>query len=755
MRKNIALLLLMLLVFPYLAYAATTFIIKETEKISLVPNATDPDNDRLEFTYESPLNENGEWQTTYGDAGEYRTSIIASDGVSTDSKDVLIIVERKEEAPSIDDFSPKESPISIYELDSIDFWVSASDLNKDQLSYIWLFDGIDSMEGQRFTYHSDYNSYGQHEIKVIVSDGKLEASKRWLINVANVDLESLIRQISGVSVNEGETARLTIPEFEKYGLDYAISDPIGDDNEWKTSYDDAGAYKVWVRAEGEGFKGEKIVEVVVNDVDRPPVFDAIGNRIISEGEQLKIIISAVDPDGDEVTYSASALPEGAELKGSIFTWVPGYNTVNKQGLVDSLIGRFSDLGKNFYVKFVASAKDKRTEQNVVMTVKDINRAPVIDEIPDIRSAPGDTIEIKVNAYDPDGDKITLKYSGFMDSDTYKPGYNDAGIHSVKVTASDGALEASQTVNIIIEKTNRAPIFSIIKDTKVEEGNTISILLHASDPDGDDVQYSLNNPPEGSSLNGNSFSWPIGFEVAGKKATKVIELYFAASDGREVSGQTARIEIKDKNRAPRVISSSRNVIVNISQPVLLEVNAVDDDNDPITYTWDFGLFSKYRAGSSYLRSFDSPGNNLVKVKISDGTDSIEQPIDVYLQDNGKSPFGSVSFASHKVNITYRKQTTTYKAYQAGNSQASTQGNTLPRILDFSRNVEASVNKPVILFVKAADEDTLSYMWEFGPYEKYIAGPSIQRVFTSAGAKTAKVTVSDGKGSVEQVINVNVR
>ena len=122
---------------------ANVVLVQETDMVSLVPTAEDPDEDALNFIFTSPLDEKGGWQTTYGDAGEYTATVTASDGQLTASKDVLIIVTKKEEAPTILSSSPDASAITINEAESASFEVSASDLNKDVLSYLWKIDGIE------------------------------------------------------------------------------------------------------------------------------------------------------------------------------------------------------------------------------------------------------------------------------------------------------------------------------------------------------------------------------------------------------------------------------------------------------------------------------------------------------------------------------------------------------------------------------------------------------------------------------------
>jgi hypothetical protein len=56
----------------------------------------------------------------------------------------------------------------------------------------------------------------------------------------------------------------------------------------------------------------------------PPVLGPIGNRSVTEGNLLQFAISATDPDGDPLTYSASGLPSGASFDPATrtFSWTP-------------------------------------------------------------------------------------------------------------------------------------------------------------------------------------------------------------------------------------------------------------------------------------------------------------------------------------------------------------------------------------------------------------------------------------------------
>ncbi len=64
-------------------------------------------------------------------------------------------------------------------------------------------------------------------------------------------------------------------------------------------------------------------EVAV-DVNQSPLLASIGNRSVNEGELLQFTVSATDPDGDALTYSASNLPSGASFTPAtrLFSWTP-------------------------------------------------------------------------------------------------------------------------------------------------------------------------------------------------------------------------------------------------------------------------------------------------------------------------------------------------------------------------------------------------------------------------------------------------
>ncbi|HIH05556.1 TPA: hypothetical protein HA281_05780 [Candidatus Woesearchaeota archaeon] len=255
---------------------AQAIIVQETDKVALKPKATDPDGDALVFAFTSPLDENGEWQTAYGDAGQYTVTVTASDGQLTTTKEVLVIVNKKEEPPVIGSSSPKDSSVSLKETDAQAFSIEASDLNKDPLTYEWKLDGGKVSDTTSYNYQTTYDDSGSHTVKVDVTDGASAASRIWAVNVDNVNRKPKLSPISAVSAKETDTITIKAEAEDDDGdaIAYSISDPRFTQDKgtfvWKTDYDSAGSYTVKVSASDGQDSVSQDVQITVANVNRRP-----------------------------------------------------------------------------------------------------------------------------------------------------------------------------------------------------------------------------------------------------------------------------------------------------------------------------------------------------------------------------------------------------------------------------------------------------------------------------------------------------
>jgi hypothetical protein len=621
MKKIIILFLILFVSSVHLVSSLKTFEIEETEKLSLGLETEDPDADKLVYTFTSPLDENGEWQTTYGDAGEYNVVVTVSDGENDVSEEVLIIVNRKEAEPTIDSFAPKEEIVVIDEGNNLQFKVDASDLNGDELSYKWFIGDEVVSDTNEMLFETGYQDSGEYFVKVVLSDGIFNVSKEWTVNVDDVDVASILEQIKDITILETETAKLKLPDFEKYGLSYEISKPLGNDNEWETDYDDAGKYTVIINAKGKGFEGEKEVKITVKNKDRAPELVGLNNVKIKEGEQLNIELKAVDPDNDDIIFSVQDIPENAKLEGNVFTFNPGYDFVQKNDVLDYILDKFRLLSRSISVVFIAQSNELSDEKIVNIRVKDVNRPFVLEDIDDIEINENEEIVIEPRYNDPDNDRVSFSYSGFMDSNKKKLSFDDAGEYLVKITATDGYFTETRFINVKVNDVNRKPVFAKIMPVEVYEGDELRIELSASDPDNDAVSFSASGLPEGAELKDNLFVWKPGYIVNGTK--KEFSVDFVVSDGIDKDTQKVKITVLNVNQAPKIVSYSDNLIAFKNKPTIFEVNAVDEDGDELTYSWSFGFFSKFEDGNQHQRIFTTAGSKKVEVTISDGLETVSK------------------------------------------------------------------------------------------------------------------------------------
>jgi hypothetical protein len=101
---------------------------------------------------------------------------------------------------------------------------------------------------------------------------------------------------------------------------------------WTPGFDQAGNLSVVFNVFDDGVPVESDSEeitITVGNVNRPPELDPIGNRPVTQGDLLVVLLTASDPDGDNLSYSTSNSLLGAELidygNGSAeFRWLPEF-----------------------------------------------------------------------------------------------------------------------------------------------------------------------------------------------------------------------------------------------------------------------------------------------------------------------------------------------------------------------------------------------------------------------------------------------
>lgn len=363
----------------------------------------------------------------------------------------------------------------------------------------------------------------------------------------------------------------------RYGTDYGVN---GSGVVMSISFQAISAGSAYVRVENGMLMdpninpiphsyGSGTVEVRVN---RPPVLSQIGNRSATEGQTISFAISASDPDGDQLAYSATGLPAGADFNPAtrVFNWTPGYSQAGRYVMVFTVTdGALTD------------------SEAVAIDVANFNRPPVLSQIGSKTVVENSQMIIIINASDPDGDRLAYSAGGMPAGANFnatsrvfswRPGFGSSGSYAVTFAATDSSLNDSETITIKVVKFNRPPVLSQIGSKTVSEGQVLAFSVSASDPDGDQLAYSATGLPAGADFNATSraFSWRPSFSQSGTYAVT-----FTASDGGMQDSETIAITVANVNRAP-VIKPIANMSVDENKTVSFAVESADADGDRLTY-----------------------------------------------------------------------------------------------------------------------------------------------------------------------------
>jgi len=309
----------------------------------------------------------------------------------------------------------------------------------------------------------------------------------------------------------------------------------------------AGVYYVTFFAKDtQGAIDSEVVEITVANVDQPPVLDSIGLKTVAEGEMLQFRVHATDVDSDSLVFTAGPLPSHATFVDSgngagSFTFTPDYY----QAGVHTVFFSVTDLVSSDY-------------EAVPITITNVPQAPDLDSIGPQSVMEGDTLEFRIFATDSDGDPFTFSVendppnSSLMDSGNgvgsfwFAPTYTQAGQYLVTFKATDttGAVDSEVVEITVTEAGNQPPVLVSLPDSvEPEVGDTFSLHVYATDPDGPSISLSAVGSPSNSDFvdSGNGGGAFI-FAPDSTQEDSIYQVTFIASDGSLADSQLVILHV---------------------------------------------------------------------------------------------------------------------------------------------------------------------------------------------------------------------
>ncbi|MFT4325944.1 MAG: Ig-like domain-containing protein [Candidatus Woesearchaeota archaeon] len=323
----------------------------------------------------------------------------------------------------------------------------------------------------------------------------------------------------------------------------------------------------------------------------------IPSRTFKEGDLVRFRQDmAFDPDGGDIEYTFT------EPIGPDGTW-------------QTEIG---DAGE-YLITITAFDGVLSSSQQVRLIIEAVNRPPVISNFEDITVYEGETIVLEPIVEDPDGDAVTLRYSGFMTSNTYTTTFNDAGEHRVTLTASDGFHDVVKTITVTVIDVNRPPVLSPIEDIIVTEGELVEVSFEASDPDGDAISVTFSDPVSDEGV------WQTEVGDAG-----TYEIDVSVSDGELTTTETFRITVARLNNPP-VIVAPDVIEVEETETIVIDAEISDPDGDEVTVTYEGFMNSSTRT-----TDFGDAGEYSVRIIATDGIDTTTHDITIIINRRNRPP-----------------------------------------------------------------------------------------------------------------------
>jgi hypothetical protein len=553
----------------------------EGTHLDLRVTASDPDGDIITLIAEQlPLNSafidstggvgGFTFDPDYTQSGFYQVRFIAQSNTLADTQLVDITVNNVDLPPVLDPLPPQ----TMDEGTHLDLRVTASDPDGDIITLIAeqlplnsaFVDSTGGVGG--FTFDPDYTQSGFYQVRFIAQSTTLADTQLVDITVGNVDLPPVLDPIPPQNVSEGGHLDVRVAASDADGdvitltaeqlpANSAFVDSTGGIGglTFDPDYTQQGFYQVRFIAQSNTLADTQLVDITVNNVDLPPVFDPIPPQSVVEGGHLDLRVFAADPDGDAIVLTAEQLPVNSAFVDSTggiggFTFDPDFTQ------------------EGFYqVLFIATSGGLVDTAIADITVLEAgDQAPVLDPIGPQSVNEAETLTVIVSSTDPDGQIPVLTAidlpanSTFADSGdgtgvfVFAPDYFQEGVYYPTFIASDGVLADSETVEITVNDTPRAPEWDPISDRALFEGESISFGVTASDPDSTIPVLSVEPLPENAtfvdSLTGRgSFSFSPDYTQAGQYS-----LIFIATDGVLSDSEFVEIFVFEAGNQPPEIDS---------------------------------------------------------------------------------------------------------------------------------------------------------------------------------------------------------
>jgi len=360
------------------------------------------------------------------------------------------------------------------------------------------------------------------------------------------------------------------------------------------------------------------IETVENNATINAMLERYYDRVHTTSQQAPSRIAAAETQSllDEIIFN---------LKAAFTSMLQGWFD---ESFIGDVLSFFFDFGLT----------DDNTEPPVVT-----NTAPTANA-QNVAVVQNGTIAITLSGYDSDGDTLTYsvntpahgQLSGVAPHLTYTPSTDYTGTDNFTFSVSDGQ-ELSSSVNIAINieaqlPANTPPVASA-QSVSVIKNSQKEIVLSATDSDGDNLSYNVQNPTYGT-LSGSApdlvYTPIVGYSGSDNFS-------FSVNDG-SVDSEVVTVSLNVINTKP----TASNLSISLDQNSQTNIKLIGSDANGDTLTYivtepSHGILSGTAPDLSYTPVAGYSGSDSFGYKVNDGSeDSTQKLVNIVVRSTAPDP-----------------------------------------------------------------------------------------------------------------------
>jgi len=306
------------------------------------------------------------------------------------------------------------------------------------------------------------------------------------------------------------------------------------------------------------------------------------NLSTKEDTKLSIILVGTDEDHNTLSYRIVTQPNHGTISGTApnIIYTPNTNYV----------------GSDSFSFNVNDGKINSSDAIVSIEVTPVNDPPIaVDDSVKIKE--GDSVSIRPlkNDKDLDGGSLTIvsignpQYGKVILEDNivyYAPTENNEKRDFLEYTITDGqGGSAKAIIHILVSNTDNDLPIAYGDNIETNEDTPISIELNASDPDGDNLHYTITHQPKFGLLSGskNKYIYTPNSNYTGEDYF----IFKVNDDEGDSNSAGVHIVVHPLNDPPVADAGDDYVGIKGDSVNYDGSKSYDIDNDPLTYEWKEG------------------------------------------------------------------------------------------------------------------------------------------------------------------------